>query len=315
MEEAQAGSLIILISGVLVGVAFGFILQRGRYCSNSAFRDIIFINDYTLFRSYLLALIVAIIGANFLEDLGFMGDGLRRQGFAPIANIIGGYIFGLGIVLAGGCGSGVLYRIGEGLVAALFATLGFVIGIVTTSKGMLKPVYALLRSYKVEIGGTSSPALWDLFGGPGMKWVVIGVVALIIIPFVLKGKPFAKGPAKGYSWSLTGLLMGLVLIIAWWASVYWGGQARALSFTGPTSDFFLAVLLGDSKAPSDPMFDFWGIFKGTWSAMYVIGVPLGAYLSAKGLQEFKLKAPNAGELMTVFFGGLIMGLGAAIAGG
>lgn len=315
MEEVQAGSIIILLSSVLIGLAFGFVLQRGRYCMNSAFRDIIFINDYTIFRSYLLALLIAIVGANFLEDLGFMGDGLRRQAFAPLANIVGGYIFGLGIVMAGGCGSGVIYRIGEGFVAALFAAIGFAIGIVTTAKGILKPVYTLLRSFKVSIRGEDSPALWNLFGGAGMKWVVIGIIVLIIIPVVLKGKPFAKGPAKGYSWSLTGLLIGFILILAWWASVYWGGQARALSFTGPTSDFFLAVTLGDSKAPSDPMFNFWGIFKSTWAAFYVLGVPLGAYLSAKGLKEFKLKSPGAGELVTVFTGGLIMGFGAAVAGG
>lgn len=315
MEEVQPGTIMTLLSGILVGIAFGFVLQRGRYCSNSAFRDIIFINDYTLFRTYLLALVIAILGANFLEDLGFMGDGLRRQVFAPVGNIIGGYLFGMGIVLAGGCGSGVLYRIGEGLVAALFATLGFVVGILTTTKGVLKPLYKFLRSFRVEIGDTSNPALWDLFGGDGFKWIVIAVVSVIIAIVVLKGKPFAKGPAKGYSWSLTGLLMGLIMILAWWASVYFGGQARGLSFTGPTSDFFLALITGNSQAPSDPMFDFWGIFTATWSALYIIGVPLGAYLSAKGLQEFKLKAPGANELMTVFGGGLLMGFGAATAGG
>lgn len=315
MEEIQAGSIMILLSSLLIGLAFGFVLQRGRYCMNSAFRDVIFINDYTLLRSYLLALLVAIVGAHLLEDFGLMGDGLRRQAFAPIANVVGGYIFGLGIVLAGGCGSGVIYRIGEGLVAALFASIGFAVGIIATTKGILKPVYAFLRGYKVSIGGEDSPALWNLFGGPGMKWIVIGVVVVIILFVVFKGKPFAKGPAKGYSWSLTGLLIGIILIFAWWASVYWGGQARALSFTGPTSDFSLAVLFADSKAPSDPMFNFWGIFKSTWAAFYVLGVPLGAYLSAKGLKEFKIKAPAAGELLSTFSGGLIMGFGAATAGG
>src|SRR5208283_4866228 len=81
---------------------------------NTAFRDVIFINDFTLFRSWLLALVIAIIGANLIEDMGFLGDdGLRRQVFSPIAAIIGGYIFGVGIVMAGGCGSGVLYKQGK----------------------------------------------------------------------------------------------------------------------------------------------------------------------------------------------------------
>lgn len=316
MEEAQTGSIIILLSSILIGLAFGFVLQRGRYCMNSAFRDIVFINDFTIFRAYLLALFIAIIGANLLEDLGFMGDGLRRQAFAPVANIFGGYIFGLGIVMAGGCGSGIIYRIGEGVVAALFAAIGFAVGIVTTTKGVLKPLYGFLRSFKVEIGGEPAPALWNLFGSNGaIKWTVIAIVAAALIFFVLKGKPFAKNTSKGFSWSFTGLLIGLILILAWWASVYWGGQARALSFTGPTSDFFLAVMLADSSAASDPVFDFWGIFKSTWAAFYVIGVPAGAYISAKLLKEFRLKAPGAGELLYTFAGGLVMGFGAATAGG
>lgn len=320
MEEIRQAGIMVLLSGLLVGILFGFVLQRGRYCMNSAFRDIIFINDFTLFRSYLLALLVSIIGANLLEDLGFMGEfGLRRQSFNIIANIVGGYIFGIGIVMAGGCGSGIVYRIGEGYVSAFVATLGFASSLVATYHGPLKPVMQFLKSFKVSIGNgaeaVSNPALWDLLGGQSMKWIVIAVIAAIIIPIVLKGKPFAKGPKKGYSWSLTGLLLGLILILALWASNYWGGQTRGLSAAGPTAEAFLAITMGDSMSKFDPMFDFWGIFKGTWSALYIFGIPLGAYLSARGLGEFKLQAPPASEIMRVFAGSLIMGFGAATAGG
>lgn len=288
---------------------------------NSAFRDVIFVNDLTLFRAWLLALLVAIIGSNLIESLGFMGDaGLRRQAFSPIASIIGGYIFGLGIVMAGGCGSGVLYKQGEGQLAALFATLGFGTTLVATMHGPLKPVMTFLKSYKVTIGSgedeIANPALWDIIGGQSMKWIVITVVAAIIIPVVLKGKPFAKGPKKGWAWSLGGALVGLVVVIAWWASYYWGGQARGLSFSGPVSDFIMFVLTASSNAPFDPMFSLLGIGVVTWSALYVIGVPVGAYISAKGLQEFKLVTPkDPKELLKVYFGGLVMGFGAATAGG
>lgn len=284
---------------------------------NSAFRDVIFVNDFTMFRAYLLALLIAIIGANFIEDIGLMGtDGLRRQVFAPIAAIVGGYIFGLGIVMAGGCGSGVLYKQGEGQFAALIATLGFITGILTAAHGLLQPVMKFLKSFKVSIGENNTPALWDIVGGGSMKWVVIAVVAAIIIPVVLKGRPFAKGPKKGWSWALGGALIGVVVVIAWWASYYWGGQARGLSFTGPLSDLSMFILTGNSKAPFDPMFTILGIGVATWSALYVIGVPIGSYLSAKGLGEFKLTAPKeAQELLRVFGGGLIMGFGGVVAGG
>lgn len=288
---------------------------------NTAFRDVIFINDFTLFRAWLLALLIAIIGSNLMESVGIMGeDGLRRQVFSPIAAIVGGYIFGLGIVMAGGCGSGVLYKQGEGQFAALVATLGFGGALIATYHGPLKPLMQALKSFKVSIGSgedaVASPALWDLFGGAGAKWIVIAVVAAIIIPVVWKGNPFVKQPKKGWSWSLGGILVGGMVVIAWWASYFYGGQARGLSFSGPLIDALMFFLTGSSQAPFDPMFNLFGIGTITWSALYVLGVPLGAYISAKALKEFKLTSPrDPNELLRVFFGGMVMGFGAATAGG
>ncbi len=76
MGEVMPGSIIILATGLLVGLAFGFVLQRGRYCINTAFRDIIFINDFTIFRAYLLSVGVAMLGANLIEDIGLFEGGV-----------------------------------------------------------------------------------------------------------------------------------------------------------------------------------------------------------------------------------------------
>ncbi|HIJ60255.1 MAG TPA: YeeE/YedE family protein [Nitrospirae bacterium] len=320
-QDISQASIMVIITGLLVGIMLGFVLQRGRYCMNSAFRDVIFVNDMTLFRAWLLALVVAIIGANLMEDLGFLGDGgLRRQAFTPIAAIVGGYLFGLGIVIAGGCGTGVLYKQGEGQLATLVATFGFVLTLLATIHGPLKPINQLLRQFKVSLGegedAISSLALWDILGGANMKWIVIAIICAIFIFIVVKGKPFGKMPKKGWLWSLTGLLLGLVVVFAWWASYYFGGQARGVSAAGPTAEAALMITIGNSMARNDPMFDFWGIFIGSWSALYVIGIPLGSYISAKGLNEFKLTIPrDANEVLRVFLGGMVMGFGAGVAGG
>jgi hypothetical protein len=73
-----------IASGILLGLAIGFVLQRGRMCMNTAFRDAIFIKDLTLFRAYLIALIVMIIGSNILNDIGVLR--LAVQPFYPLAN-------------------------------------------------------------------------------------------------------------------------------------------------------------------------------------------------------------------------------------
>ena len=119
------GSAISIISAITLGLSLGYILQRGRFCLNSAFRDIIFLDNLTTFRAYLLSVVVAIIGSNLIQDLGLMitpdpqtGEivhtMLLRQNFVPLANILGGFLFGVGIVLAGGCASGIVFRLGEG---------------------------------------------------------------------------------------------------------------------------------------------------------------------------------------------------------
>jgi uncharacterized membrane protein YedE/YeeE len=323
----MVSTLAFAVTGLLVGAAFGFVLQRGRFCVNSAFREVLF-QDYTMFRAYLLAVVVTMIGANFLEDMhwlghfeqgAFMTGHLYRQAFVPWANIIGGYIFGMGIVLAGGCGSGILYRVGEGNLAYVFAVFGFFFGIAMTKFGFLKPIYDwMIAPERIVWKGDdyTIPTLYNITGIN--KWIIIAVVSAVLLVFIFRGKPFVKAK-KGYSWSMAGFLAGLVAVAAWWASEYYGGKARGLSFTGPLREFFLSVFFGNyqnNPAAVNPLQSrsiFGMIF--SWSSLYVLAVPLGAFISGKLLKEVKLKVPPADELLKVGLGGFIMGVGAQMGGG
>jgi uncharacterized membrane protein YedE/YeeE len=322
----QLGSLVSFLTAILAGLALGFILQKGRFCLNSAFRDIIFIKDFTLFRAYLFALVIAIIGSNLMEDLGvlrvinpdtgqFESVELLRQTFVPVANILGGFLFGLGIVLAGGCASGIVYRIGEGQLSALVAILGFFFGAVMTADGLLSPINNYLKEFRVEIHGSSNPALWDLFGGgPTMKWLVIAIFSVGVLTFVFAGKPEFKSKSRGFAWGTTGVLIGVLTIASWWVSSYFGGAPRGMAVSGPVRELF-SVLLTKSTHSNYPEFSFLGIFRGSWGMFFILAVPFGAWLSALALKEFKWKIPPATEFLTVFFGSILMGIGAVIAGG
>ncbi len=313
-----------VLSGLFVGAAFGFVLQRGRFCMNSADREVLF-GDYTLLRAYLLAVVITMIGANLIEDLGWLrhvdstgtlvtGE-LERQAFVPWANIIGGYIFGMGIVLAGGCGSGIVFRIGEGNLAYVVAVFSFFFGISATKFGTLKPLYDLLLSVRWPKEG-AAPTLYSVLGVN--KWLVIAVIAAVFLIFIFQGRPFLKAK-KGYSWSVAGLLVGLIAVAAWWASEYFGGRARGLSFTGPVREFFLTVIFGNYQndpsavVPAESRTLLGVTF--SWSALYVLAVPVGAYISAKLLHEFRLKVPPVNDLLRGLFGGFLMGVGAEIGGG
>lgn len=309
----QSVSIGFIVSGMLVGLLFGFILQRGRYCMNTAFRDTIFINDFSLFRAYIIALTMLVVIGNLLSDYGVFT--LVPQTFYPLSNIIGGYLFGLGIVLAGGCGSGVWYKIGEGQLGAAVAAFGFLTGAAATTSGILNPLYKALRSISLPIAGKPNARLWEVIGdGMTEKWVVIGILAVIATVFVLKGKPFSVKKQKGFTWPVSGVLIGIMGLIAFWAAEYWGGFARGLNFTTPTSELMNFVVAGDAKPMFFPTYQM-GPFKVTWSIFNVIGVPLGAYISARILKEHMWKTPPATELITVFFGGVLMGFGGIVGGG
>jgi len=317
----MVSTAMFVLSGLLIGLMFGWALQRGRFCVNSAFREILF-QDYTMFRAYALAVVVAIIGANLFEDMGWLGTmdngtfvagSLYRQAFVPWANVIGGYIFGMGIVLAGGCGSGILYRVGEGNLAYVLAVCGFFFGIVITKFGFLKPVYEWMIAPErvIWLGEDTVPTLYNIVGVN--KWIVVAVISAPLLYFVYQGKPFKKAK-KGYAWWMVGAMVGVIAVLAFWASAYYGGRARGLSFTGPVREFFLAVFFGDSKAPASESLSLLGI-TFSWSSLYVLAVPIGGFLSAKLLQEFKLKVSPPDEMVKVMLGGFMMGIGAQIGGG
>lgn len=306
-------------SGLLLGLAIGFVLQRGRFCMNTAFRDTIFIQDWTLFRGYLIALVIMIVGANVLNDMGVIT--LAVQPFYPIANIVGGYIFGLGIVMVGGCGSGVWYKIGEGQFNSLVAVLGFFIGIHMTATGVLSPVYRLLRSVKVPIAGENAPTLFNIFGDtPSIKWIVIAAVVIPLIVFIFKGQPFSAPKQKGLEWPKVGVLLGILGLAAFWLAKIYEGFPRGLSFTTPTGEFFYTMLTGSAMPAHHPLARVFpmfaaGPFTMTWASLFIIAVPFGAFISAKILKEFKWKNPPVDEMLSVCMGSLMMGFGATVAGG
>jgi uncharacterized protein len=316
-----------MLSAVALGLALGFLLQRGRFCLNSGFRDIIFLDNLTAFRGYLLAVVVAMVGANLIQDMGLLiasssrtGEiiqvALPRQNFVPLANILGGFLFGVGMVLVGGCASGIIYRLGEGQTGAIIAIIGFFFGVAMTTNGVFSSLHRYLGSFSVEIGGISNPALWHLFS-PGMtaKWLSIGVVAVAILAFVFKGKPrLGCNKNQTHTWSLTGLLIGLLTVAAWWVSSYFGGFPRGLAITEPLRELFYAALFNSTHSSFEE-FSLLGVFRGTWGTFFIFSVPLGAFLSARARKEFSWRIPMARQFLTIFGGSIMMGVGAVVAGG
>ena len=93
----------MLITGLVLGTVLGYVMQRGRFCVTGMLRDIFTLKTWRGFVALLVVIAVHAVGLAALTSLGAITP--EVDDFAPFAVVIGGFLFGVGIVLAGGCAS------------------------------------------------------------------------------------------------------------------------------------------------------------------------------------------------------------------
>ena len=144
-----------------------------------------------------------------------------RQELAWLANILGGYLFGIGMVLAGGCASGTWYRVGEGLVGSWMAALGFMLGAAAVGNGAFSGLYAYLRGFVLSPG--SSMTIDGLLGVN--RWVVIlpaSALALLLAYAIANAlRPLKRALKADGTWPmLRWILLGSLFLDV--AGIWWG---------------------------------------------------------------------------------------------
>ena len=126
---------------LVFGAVFGFVFQRSRLCLVRAFREPFMTGDGEHTRATALAIVVSTLGFAVLKFTDLKDKSEWVFPAAGTGALLGGLIFGIGMVLAGGCGSGSIWRVGEGQVKLLATVITFSLGasvtrIVLTSTGL-----------------------------------------------------------------------------------------------------------------------------------------------------------------------------------
>ncbi len=155
------------------GVLFGIVFQRSRFCLVNAFREPFMTGASEHARSAALALIMSLIGFAILKvtDLKDATDWVFPSFW--FGALTGGILFGVGMVLAGGCGAGSIWRVGEGHVKLWIAVVFFAVG--TSAMRLLLTRTDLIRRLGTPV------FLPNSFG-----WALaVGVVALLMIVWYL----------------------------------------------------------------------------------------------------------------------------------
>lgn len=289
-------------TGLIIGIIFGVILQRGRICFNSAFRDVLIFKDNYLMRLAALTLALESITLLIFAQAGFIA--LAPKPLNWLSNIVGGYIFGLGMVLAGGCASGVTYRSGEGMTTAWLAALAYALTARATQGGLFSNWLKWVNQYNITVDGTNpvyakkiGPTIATVLGiNP---WIVTIIFAALLIWYAFGVKNKSERPSK-LNWIAAAVLIAILAPIAWWTSAK-TGRNYGLGITGGWINL-ISVYTTNAKL--------------SWEGAEIIGIIIGAAISAVAGKEFKLRMPkNPLTYVQVLVGGFLMGFGAVTAGG
>lgn len=115
------------ILGLIAGTVTGVVMASGKICFNSATRKAVFDRTPLLMRIFAIAVALQLLVLPILNEVGLV-DLHPGIGLFPVAQVIGGLIFGIGMALAGGCIAGILWKSGAGSVATAIAVVGFIAG-------------------------------------------------------------------------------------------------------------------------------------------------------------------------------------------
>ncbi len=189
-------TLIMIAAGFLVGICTGFIMHRSDYCMAGMFRDIFMFHSTALIKTFLLFLLISMPLFELLRVTGLVMFPFPKYGPPNLGNLLGGFLFGIGMVLAGGCAIGTLYKMGAGSLPSTLAFLGMTAGSMIFA--ISYPQWAVIaKSLKIPTSAITLPELLDI-----PQWLAVAVVSIVLIllsaRWLRDGSMKKKAVVEGY---------------------------------------------------------------------------------------------------------------------
>lgn len=175
-----------------IGIMLGFTLERSRFCFASSIRNPLTIGTTKLLQAVIVALMVSTIGFFILQmlsvDLNDIQIGEIPGSVRPLGwnTVLGGILFGTGMVIAGGCASGTLMRIGEGFMLQGIVLVAFIGGTIVAG------VFHFPFWYNTFIEGRDAVYLPEVFG----FFPALLLQLLILGTLFIAARKFAKKKPK-----------------------------------------------------------------------------------------------------------------------
>lgn len=323
-------AVMLTAIGLTLGLVAGFVMHRADFCIAGMFRDLFLFRSVAKLRVMVLYVVVAMAlfeGARLLGLLPLYPFPLL--GPASIAGILGGVLFGVGMVLAGGCVVGTLYRLGAGSRVSFVAFIGLIIG--STLYAEFHPFWKSLLTATTLFSGTITIPQYLHLAPTPLVFLSIAILGGLVVFWwrrgQLSGRLYAKGAMHLWQAALvlavvslaSYLLIGMPLGITTAYSKI-GAMVEQILFPEHVAkiSYFATQPLSCRNPLTGMMFN-----GGPGPAMdsialiqfpLIAGIILGGAVSALSLGEFTARhAAPWRQYISAAVGGVLMGLASRMA--
>jgi uncharacterized membrane protein YedE/YeeE len=287
---------------------FAIALQRFRFCLVAGISNLLLIKDSRQTVAFATALLVAITGTQLLEIMGIVAiaDSFYRDSTLDWFGVaVGGFIFGIGATLAGGCAARTLVRTMEGSIHSLIVLVSFAVMAAITQFGFLES-FRINLTHETSIELTTDAGIASLlFLSP---WLVLAVVVVGLLLLIYKS---GQGHPDKTMMAVGCIVGGLVVFSRYVTGVlaqddfmgeFMPVRPSAMTLSGPLARFGYFLISGRVAGLS-------------FAVSFVIGTAVISLLLALTSRQFKITAPAKGMVKMALLGGALMGFGAILAYG
>lgn len=316
----------VLWAAFFLSLVFGAIAQRTHFCTMGAVSDVVNMGDWTRMRQWGLAIGVAMIGFAALAYGGLIDPTKTLYSSTRwlwLSAAVGGALFGFGMVLASGCGSKTLVRVGGGSLKSLIVFIVMGLAAFATLKGIAAVLrVATVDKVAVDMAFGVSLSQWAA-AALGVKPVLAGLVLGVVLGGSLVLWALLRRDFRTADNLLAGVGIGAVIVATWWVS---GSLGHVSEHPETLQEAFLATNSGRAEslsfvAPLAYTLDWLMFFSDkskvlTLGIVSVAGVVAGSAVYAAASRTFRWEAFGGVEdVANHLVGAAFMGVGGVTAMG
>jgi uncharacterized membrane protein YedE/YeeE len=306
----------IALLGLLAGMVFGAVTNKTNFCTMGAVSDWINIGSKDRLRAWFLAIGIAVLVSQTMHAKGMININdafYLTTNFGWLGYVLGGFLFGIGMTLASGCGQRTLARVGGGNLKSLVVVLILGLTAYMTMRGLL----ALFRVNVIEASninlansGIADQGMGTLLAAAvGLEDLArVDMVMAILLGGGLVVFAFASKTFRGsFDNILAGITIGLIIPIGWYITGVVGYddfepiRFESYTFIGPTGESLMYLM---TFTGSEINFGIAGVF----------GVILGSFLYVILTGKFRVETFNDhDDMIRHIVGAVLMGFGGVLA--